>query len=129
MVAVDTNVVVRFLTRDHESQYKRAYRLFKKFEVFIPDSVILESEWVLRYAYEFDRRSICDAFEKLFGLENVRVADAHSLAEAIKWHREGMDFSDALHLVASRECDTLYTFDGGFVKAAKGRSDCLVARP
>jgi len=129
MVAVDTNVVVRFLTRDHESQYRRAYRLFTKFDVFIPDTVILETEWVLRYAYEFDRESICDAFERLFGLENVRIEHPYAIAKAVEWHRDGMDFSDALHLVNSRECDALYSFDARFVKAAKGRSKCPVVRP
>ena len=129
MVAVDTNVVVRFLTRDHESQYRRAYRLFTKFDVFIPDTVILEAEWVLRYAYEFDRASICDAFERLFGLGNVRIENPNAIAKAVEWHRDGMDFSDALHLVNSRECDALYSFDARFVKAAKGRSKCTVVRP
>lgn len=129
MVAADTNVVVRFLTRDHESQYRRAYRLFAKYEIFIPDTVILETEWVLRYAYDFGRESICDAFERLFGLENVRLENGHAIAEAIAWHRDGMDFSDALHLIKSQECDASYSFDTRFVKAAKGRSRCAVLKP
>ncbi|HUF10955.1 MAG TPA: type II toxin-antitoxin system VapC family toxin [Rhodothermales bacterium] len=129
MVAVDTNIVVRFLTRDHESQYRKAYRLFAKSEIFIPDTVILETEWVLRYAYGFQAKSICDAFERLFGLENVHIANPHSTAQAIEWHRDGLDFSDALHLASSQECDGLYSFDARFIKKAKGRSKCSVARP
>ena len=129
MVAVDTNIIVRFLTHDHDTQYKKAYRVFRKFEIFIPDTVIIETEWVLRYAYNFAPENICDAFERLFGLENVYITNPHSIAQAIEWHRDGLDFSDALHLAHSQECDELYTFDTKFIKDSKGRSDCLVARP
>ncbi|HEY5565094.1 MAG TPA: type II toxin-antitoxin system VapC family toxin [Rhodothermia bacterium] len=129
MLAVDTNVVVRLLTHDHESQYRKSYRLFSKFEIFIPDTVIQETEWVLRYAYEFSPESICDAFERLFGMETVHIANSHAVAQAIEWHRDGLDFSDALHLANSQECDALYSFDARFVKTAKGRSKCSVMRP
>jgi predicted nucleic-acid-binding protein len=129
MVAVDTNVIVRFLTRDHESQYRKALSVFRDRQVFIPDTVILETEWVLRYAYEFDPQAICNAFERLFGLDNVRIAHPHSVAQAIEWHRNGIDFSDAMHLAFGEECDALYSLDAGFIKAAKGRSKCQVTRP
>lgn len=38
MIAVDTNVIIRFLTRDDETQFLKAYHIFKKRDVFIPDS-------------------------------------------------------------------------------------------
>ena len=47
MVAIDTNIIVRLLTRDDESQYKKVLALFKKHDIFIADTVILETEWVL----------------------------------------------------------------------------------
>ena len=53
MIAVDTNIVVRLLTKDDPSQYQKAYHLFDKNDVLITDSVILETEWVLRFAYNF----------------------------------------------------------------------------
>nr|VFJ78794.1 MAG: PIN domain-containing protein [Candidatus Kentron sp. FW] len=68
MIAVDTNVVVRLLTGDDKQQFDKAPRLFEKQDVFIPDSVILEMEWVPRYAYGFMPDAICDAYDKLFGL-------------------------------------------------------------
>ncbi|HEB63330.1 MAG TPA: type II toxin-antitoxin system VapC family toxin, partial [Gammaproteobacteria bacterium] len=71
MIAVDTNIIIRFLTRDDEKQYKKAFSIFNTQEVFISDTVILETEWVLRYAYEFSPEEICNALVKLFGLRNI----------------------------------------------------------
>ncbi len=56
MTAIDTKIVVRFLTHDNEDQYPKAYKLFKDRDVFIADTVILETEWVLRFAYNFDTK-------------------------------------------------------------------------
>ena len=47
MVAVDTNIVVRLLTQDDELQYQKSLEIFQTQDVFIPDTVILETEWVL----------------------------------------------------------------------------------
>ncbi|WP_242055318.1 MULTISPECIES: PIN domain-containing protein [Nostocales] len=51
MVAVDTNIIVRLLTQDDELQYQKSLEIFQTQTVFIPDTVILETEWVLRFAY------------------------------------------------------------------------------
>ena len=56
MIAIDTNVVVRLLTGDDQAQYEKVLALFNSHDVFIPISVILECEWVLRYAYSFDAK-------------------------------------------------------------------------
>ncbi len=51
MVAVDTNIIVRFLTQDDQLQYQKSLEIFQTQNVFIPDTVIIETEWVLRFAY------------------------------------------------------------------------------
>ena len=51
MVAIDTNVLVRLLTADDAAQHRVALKLFSSNEKYIPDSVVLETEWVLRAAY------------------------------------------------------------------------------
>ncbi|MFB2977172.1 type II toxin-antitoxin system VapC family toxin [Microseira sp. BLCC-F43] len=68
MIAVDTNIVVRLLTQDDEKQYNKSLKLFQEQDIFIPDTVILETEWVLRFAYKFKPAEICQAFRNLFGL-------------------------------------------------------------
>ncbi|MFB2768523.1 PIN domain-containing protein [Pelatocladus sp. BLCC-F211] len=66
MVAVDTNIIVRLLTQDDKLQYQQSLEIFQNHDVFIPDTVILETEWVLRFAYKFKTEEICTALRKLF---------------------------------------------------------------
>ena len=111
MIAVDTNFVIRFLTHDDAEQFDRSYKLFKEHDVFICDSVILESEWVLRYAYEFAPDQICAALTRLFGLPNLHLANPVAISRAIDWHRQGLDFADALHVQSSTHCEEFLSFD------------------
>lgn len=129
MVAVDTNVVVRLLTRDDEAQFRKAAALFDRQDIFIPETVILESEWVLRYAYRFEPAAICDAFAKTLGLANVKTPRPGIMAQAIALTRQGLDFADALHLASSQECTQFATFDTAFIKQAKGLTKCRVKKP
>ncbi len=126
MIAVDTNIIIRFLTQDDVKQYKKSFSIFNNHNVFISDSVILETEWVLRYAYEFSAEEICNALTKLFGLTNIHLSNSVFISQAIEWHREGMDFSDALHLTQCQQFDKLYTFDKKFSSKAKGLTKCSV---
>lgn len=129
MIAVDTNIVVRLLTHDDVGQYQKAYTLFDQHDVFIADSVILETEWVLRFAYHFDAGRIADALAHLFGLPNVHVNQPSMLAQAIAWQRQGLDFADAFHLASSQQCKEFYTFDKKMIKAAKVVATCDVLSP
>ena len=129
MVAVDTNVVVRFLTADSPAEYRRARALFSRADVFIPDTVVLETEWVLRAAYGLPAASVCEAFRSLFGLPNVAVEDARRLADTIDWHEAGLDFADAFHLARCDGAQALKTFDREFVRRARTIGPCPVGRP
>lgn len=129
MIAVDTNIVVHLLTQDDEQQYQKSLKLFQEQDIFIPDTVILETEWVLRYAYRFQPQEICQAFRNLFGLPNVQLANASLMAQVLQWHEEGLDFADALHLAQSQDCSSMYTFDEKFIRRAKKLSECEVREP
>lgn len=129
MIAVDTNIIIRFLTHDDDLQYKKALSVFNKNEVFIPDTVIQETEWVLRYAYKFSTDEIATAMVNLFGLKNVHLTTPTYIGQAIKWYKQGMDFSDAMHLAQCQEVEKLYTFDKAFISKAKNLTGCLVGLP
>jgi len=126
MTGADTNVIVRFLTRDDEDQFNKALALIKREPVFIPDTVWLETEWVLRYAYGFDRSAVSKAFRDLLGLPQIRVSDQNRILLAIEWHGAGLDFADALHLAGSQEADAFATFDQAFVRGAPALGRCRV---
>lgn len=129
MVVVDTNIIVRFLTQDDELQYQKSLEIFQTQNVFIPDTVILETEWVLRFAYKFEPVEICEALRKLFGLPNVHLNNAKLVAQSLQWHEAGLDFADAFHLANSQNHTQFYTFDEKFIKRAKGLTTCEVQRP
>lgn len=101
MISIDTNILVRLLTMDDKGQYDKAIQLFEQEHIYITKTVILETEWVLRYAYEFVASDIGQAFNLLLGQENVTIEDAQHISQAIGMLREGMDSADALHLACS----------------------------
>lgn len=111
MIALDTNVVVRFLARDEPGQAARAKALIEAGPVFIPKTVMLETEWVLRSAYGFELAAISAGFKKLLGLASVEVDDRWAVVRALVWYGEGLDFTDALHLACSQQADAFATFD------------------
>jgi predicted nucleic-acid-binding protein len=128
MPAIDTNVLVRFLTADDPQQYKASHKLFASENIFIADSVVLESEWVLRAAYDLSPAQICDGFRRVFGLPNVSLAHANRVTQALAWHEQGLDFADAFHLAQCQDHTSLKTFDATFIKRAKNLSKCLVEK-
>ena len=101
MVAVDTSVLVRLLTNDHPAQAARAVAVFRAGPVFVPKSVLLETEWVLRYTYRLPTASIARVFLALLGLPTVTVEDVPAVHPAIRMLEHGIDFADALHMSSS----------------------------
>lgn len=129
MISVDTNVIVRLLTGDDKSQFARARALFSEEDIFITTTVILECEWVLRYAYSFEQSVILNTFQSLFGLPNVHFESPEIILSAIEWCQSGMDFADALHLAQSKKADAFVTFDKKLIKAALKNSTIQVHEP
>lgn len=120
MRAIDTNVVVRYLTGDGADQGARARTAVDEDDVFVGTTVLLESEWVLRSVYGFGGRDVVAALRAFAGLPTVVVESPVLLAEALERADLGMDFADALHLGAAGRCSALLTFDMGFIEAARG---------
>lgn len=118
MRAVDTNLVVRYLTRDDPEQSPRARALINSGPVFVPVTVILETEWVLRSSIQLPRAALAEALRSFVGLPTVTVGDADAVSAALDLFGGGMDFADALHLALSSECDGFATFDKKLVRAA-----------
>jgi predicted nucleic-acid-binding protein len=119
MLAIDTNVVVRYLTGDHPGQSLRARQLIDGRPVFVAITVILEAEWVLRSAYGYGQAEIVRALRAFGGLPTVEMEEAATVSFALDLAQTGMDFADALHLGKSVHCTGFATFDRKLVKAAK----------
>jgi len=119
MLAIDTNLIVRYLTGDHAKQSGRARALIDGESVFAAVTVILEVEWVLRSTYEYPASDVAHALRIFAGLPTVTVEDGALVAAALDLAESGLDFADALHLTRSGHCEGFVTFDRKLVKAAK----------
>ena len=122
MLAVDTNVLVRLLTRDDPAQATRAATLMRTNDVWIAKTVLLETSWVLRSLYDFAEESVLAALRGLAGLPSVHMEEPLAVAKALQWAMAGMDFADALHLASSGQARQFATFDKKRLIAAAKRS-------
>jgi predicted nucleic-acid-binding protein len=119
MIAIDTNLVVRYLTADDLDQTSRARQIINNDIVFVPTTVMLEVEWVLRSIYRLSRSDCLNGMRDFAGLPTVTIEDSTVVAKALDLFGQGMDFADALHLLKAQHCETFVTFDRKFMKAAQ----------
>lgn len=118
MLAVDTNLVVRYLAVDDPVQSARARAIIDAGDVFVPITVMLESSWVLRRTYRLSREAVAKALMGFAGLRHVKLDRAEHVSRAIDWAMTGLEFADALHLAEAENCNEFATFDRDFVKRA-----------
>lgn len=128
MIALDTNILARFYVIDENDaesapQHARAAAVLRSGERFyVPKTVILELEWVLRAFYKYERANILKVFDHLTGLPMLHLEDEGAVATALQHYRNGLDFADALHLASSSRCEAMLTFDDrGFHRPARKR--------
>jgi predicted nucleic-acid-binding protein len=129
MLAVDTNVIVRYLTRDDAEQFAKASALIDGEDIYVCTTVLLETEWVLRRGYRFRRDRIIAAALAFAGLPRVRLEDPVVVARALGWVRSGMDFADALHLAKAEGLEGFVSFDRRFAAMANALSEVKVRIP
>jgi len=120
LIALDTNILARYLLDDEPAQARAARRLLAeaKSEYWIPVTVVLELAWVLRKA-DAPRRLVMERLRDLLSLRNVRAQNADLVFQALRWAAQGMDLADALHLVLSGKAERFATFDEALVKQAR----------
>jgi predicted nucleic-acid-binding protein len=120
MIGLDTNVLVRYLTRDDEPQYRATLKLLnrKGATFFLPDLVLVETDWVLTSLYGWTRDEIADAFARLLQVHNLQFEDEDRIRKSLGAVRRGADLSDELLINYCREqgCGEFATFDKAIVK-------------
>lgn len=129
MHGVDTNVIVRYLTGDEPRQAAKARAVIGQKPVFVPRTVLLEVEWVLRGVYDLPSERVIPALRALAGLPGVSVEDAELVAKAMDWAEAGMDFADAIHLAAAADCESFLTFDKRLARSGADLSGILIRAP
>ena len=131
MIALDTNVLLRYLVDDEPRQAEAARTLLTQLTPsrpgFVCREVAVELSWVLDRAYGFSRDRIATVFEELVATEELRLEAADDVLRAADGYRRGgSGFSDQMIVVAARRsgADMLYTFDR---RAARLRGAVLLA--
>lgn len=124
MIAVDTNVIVRFLMRDDEKQWTRADRLMRgESAILVTDTVLLEAVWVLESIYGLPATDVAPALGRLMGLDNVVLDDAEVVEVAIEAYLDGLDFADMMHILRAHTAGatTFATFDKTMIRRSRRR--------
>lgn len=126
MISIDTNILARAIAEEADAdaatlrQQRQARAMLSSGQpLFVPVTVVMELEWVLRGAYGMASADIAAVLEDLLAIEGVTVDRAGAVAQALQAYRAGLDLADALHLAQSGMCSSVVTFDARFVKAAR----------
>jgi predicted nucleic-acid-binding protein len=129
MLAIDTNLIVRYLVGDDPGQAARSRKLIDNNDIFVCTTVLLETEWVLRSVYGFSAAQCAKALANFAGLPRVSLEDAVATAKALEWMQRGVDFADGLHLAKAEGCEAFISFDQDLAKAANALGGIKVQAP
>ena len=117
MLGVDSNVLVRFFTRDDEGQFRQAADFFegaKDRSLFLSVIVLVEVNWTLRRVYKRARKDVLQTLEDLVHTRQFVIEDRDNVVRAIATARTTRaDFSDALIALRNEVdgCEQTVTFD------------------
>ena len=106
------------VVNDNRQQAEIAEHLLETQQVFIPRTVLLETEWVLRSVYKKSRPEISDFLSKALITKNLVLENPLEIQKCMEWYNSGADFADALHLCMCKE-SKIHTFDADFCKSAR----------
>ena len=120
MIAVDTNVLLRYLLRDDEAQAARADAVFDAAEtVLITDVVLVEAVWTLAgRKYRLAEAGLVAVLERLFGERNVRFEDDRVVWRALQAYKSAAGAGEAGSAKGAGFADALIVF-----KALRAASD------
>ena len=108
MQAVDTNVLIRLVTRDDAKQVAAA-EAFVARGAWVPHLVLAEATWVLTSVYDRGPEEIATAVEMLLNHQHLTLQDSEAVAAAIERFRRrpALGFSDCLVLEVARKAGHL----------------------
>lgn len=119
MIAVDTNVLIRYIMDDDAKQSPLATHLIdtvcsKESPALICHLVLCETMWVLRSSYLYGREHLIPLLKQILNTENFEIQQSHLVWQAVYDYEAGnADFSDYLlaHVNRSLGAGCTYSFD------------------
>jgi predicted nucleic-acid-binding protein len=123
MRALDTNVLARFFVDDPDdaqaAKQRPAAVAALSERSFVPVTVLVELEWVMRGFYELTVKDISRVLRSLASIEHITLEDRDAVLVALDAFDNGLDFADALHIARSSRASGFVTFDQRLAKRAK----------
>lgn len=122
MIFLDTNIILRYLTKDDPSKAEKCNKLFKKavkkeVVLYSTTMVIAEVVWVLESFYGYPRKEVAETVMKILNTENIKLDEKDILlAAAGLYSLKKIDFIDAYNAIVMEEkkIDTVYSYDSDF---------------
>jgi len=119
---VDTNIFLRYLTKDEPSRYEKCREMFKKAmkgEIAITTSVMVIAElvWTLLSYYKVPKAEVIEKVSVIVGTKNLSIPDKHIVADAlVLYARKNIDFIDAYNVIFMRYrgLREIYSYDEDF---------------
>jgi len=118
MIALDTNVLVRFLVQDDPDQARIANTVLDQLTDadpgFVAREVLVELVWVLERAYGYQRADIATALDGLVSATELVIESADEVGVAVdRYRNDSFGFADLMIAAAARRADAseLVTFD------------------
>ena len=119
MAALDTNVLVRYLVEDDARQSAAAAQLIQRAlrageALYVPITVMLELEWVLRSNFGFGKDEITHTLDSLLASPELTIESELAAEIALALYKKGApDYSDCMHIALAHVAGEtpLFTFD------------------
>lgn len=117
-VLLDANVIIRFLTRDHEEHYLKSIEVFESIEsgqteALLMDFILAEVVYVLKRIYKHEKEDISSVLKKLLLYKHLYTDNKIVTFEALEiYAKRNIDFADAM-LCAKKKVEgfTIVSFD------------------
>jgi predicted nucleic-acid-binding protein len=120
VIALDTNILVRFITRDDPVQTRHADHLLETAgDIFLLlDVVLIELFWTLRRLYAFSNEEVIEVLEAFSSRMDIEFEERNRFERALALSKKGHDFADILIIEMARHGDAtaFATFDKNLVK-------------
>lgn len=129
MNALDTNVLIRWITRDDETQARQADALLMH-AAFVSLPVLLETAWVLGgRPFLFDRATRAEMLYGIIDTDTITVASEDAVRWAIKRFASGADIADMIHIVAAKGATRFMSFEKDLALEAGSHPPLPIAQP
>jgi predicted nucleic acid-binding protein len=119
---IDTNVFLRYLTRDDPSKYERCRAIFRKaiggeIQITTSGMVIAELIWTLSSFYRVPKADVIEKVSVIVGTESLFIPDKDVVADAlVLYARKNIDYIDAYNAVFMKYegLSEIYSYDEDF---------------